>query len=206
MKKTVLLLSVLYIVFCSAAAYSEIVNEDLLSDYDDALRCLEEYNPCLPVIRQQYPDYDVLGEEYRNMVRTNGKTPKDSIPFAQSSPLALGARSMLVSRQQTRLFSGFAGQRTALTFGSFATAVGSLLPRQNEKHPARGCFHSGGAGGIRIHIFIIFGCFCVMYRIHLSLFALCFYTAPLTAQSSPAAVLYNAGCFLCNIRRHTNLS
>ena len=140
MKKTVLLLSVLYIVFCSAAAYSEIVNEDLLSDYDDALRCLEEYNPCLPVIRQQYPDYDVLCEEYRNMVRTNGKTPKDSIPFAQSSPLALGARSMLVSRQQPRLFSGFAGQRTALTFGSFATAVGSLLPRQNEKHPRGGAF------------------------------------------------------------------
>lgn len=90
MKKTVLLLSVLYIVFCSAAAYSEIVNEDLLSDYDDALRCLEEYNPCLPVIRQQYPDYDVLCEEYRNMVRTNGKTPKDLYAILSDLFLRIG--------------------------------------------------------------------------------------------------------------------
>ena len=48
-------------------------------------------------------------------------TRRDSIPFAQSSPLALGARSMLVSHKQPRLISGSAGQHTVLTFGSFAT-------------------------------------------------------------------------------------
>ena len=76
-KTVVLLLSMLCIMLYSIVAYSEISNEDLLSDYDEALCCLEEYNPCIPIIRQRYPNYDVLCEEYRNMVRKNGKTPEN---------------------------------------------------------------------------------------------------------------------------------
>ena len=51
----------------------------------------------------------------------------DSIPFAQSSLLALGARSPLVSREQTRGVSGFAGQPTGLTLPSFAAAFWSRI-------------------------------------------------------------------------------
>ena len=77
MKKIIFLLVLLYIMFHSIAAHTEISNEDLLSDYDDALRYLEEYNPCQPIIRQQYPNFDVLCEEYRKKVQLNGKTPED---------------------------------------------------------------------------------------------------------------------------------
>ena len=77
MKKIILLLLLLCIVLHSTGALSEISNEDLLSDYDDALRCLEEYNPCQPIIRRQNPNFEVLCEEYRNKLQINGKTPEN---------------------------------------------------------------------------------------------------------------------------------
>ena len=77
MKKNVMLLLLLFIVLHSIVAHSEISNKDLLSDYDDALHYLDEYNPWQPIIRQQYPNFDVLCEEYRNKVRINGKTSEN---------------------------------------------------------------------------------------------------------------------------------
>ena len=60
------------LVFCllcgTAAASEEFTKEDFLADYDEALSILEECFPCLPYIRQQYPNYDDMCREGRETV------------------------------------------------------------------------------------------------------------------------------------------
>ena len=62
---------------CCAAVYAETTAEDLLSDYDEALRMIEAYNPFIRIIRDNVADYDALSEEYREIVRKNCRTAGD---------------------------------------------------------------------------------------------------------------------------------
>ena len=121
MKKIIFLLVLLYIMFHSIAAHTEISNEDLLSDYDDALRYLEEYNPCQPIIRQQYPNFDVLCEEYRKKVQLNGKTPEDLYVILADLFLRIGNPGHLsvLSPEDIDSYIFIAKQRLILGISSF---------------------------------------------------------------------------------------
>ena len=50
---------------CAAGACAAPTAEDLASDYDEALRILEEYNSFLPIIRERHPEYDALCAQKR---------------------------------------------------------------------------------------------------------------------------------------------
>ena len=58
-------------ILCCSAACAEPAGGDYLADFDKAVRYLEEYNPFLPVIRQQVPGFDALCAEAREKVRTS---------------------------------------------------------------------------------------------------------------------------------------
>ena len=53
MKRFFLLLITLCMLISCGSAYAELSDTDLLSDFDAALRILDENNPFLPVFRQQ---------------------------------------------------------------------------------------------------------------------------------------------------------
>jgi hypothetical protein len=58
-------------ILCCSAACAEPAGGGYLADFDKAVRYLEEYNPFLPVIRQQVPGFDALCAEAREKVRTS---------------------------------------------------------------------------------------------------------------------------------------
>lgn len=68
MKKVLSFLLVFCLLCGTAAASAEFTKEDFLADYDEALSILEECFPCLPYIRQQYPNYDDMCREGRETV------------------------------------------------------------------------------------------------------------------------------------------
>ena len=68
MKKVLSFLLVFCLLCGTAAASVEFTKEDLLADYDEALSILEESFPCLPYIRQQYPNYDDMCRQGREEV------------------------------------------------------------------------------------------------------------------------------------------
>ncbi len=70
MKKMIALTAALCVLVCSAAC-AEPAGGGFLADFDTAVRYLEEYNPFLPVIRQQVPGFDALCAELREKVRTS---------------------------------------------------------------------------------------------------------------------------------------
>ena len=69
MKKMIALTAALCVLVCSAACAEPA--GAFLADFDTAVRYLEEYNPFLPVIRQQVPGFDALCAEAREKVRTS---------------------------------------------------------------------------------------------------------------------------------------
>ena len=68
MKRFFLLLITLCMLISCGSAYAELSDTDLLSDFDAALRILDENNPFLPVFRQQNPHFDNLCAETRKLV------------------------------------------------------------------------------------------------------------------------------------------
>ena len=70
MKKMIAMTAALCVLVCSAAC-AEPAGGGFLADFDTAVRYLEEYNPFLPVIRQQVPGFDALCAEAREKVRTS---------------------------------------------------------------------------------------------------------------------------------------
>ncbi len=68
MKKLFLLLAVLCMLTGCSSACAELSDAALLSDYDEAMRILEENNPFLPLYRQYIPDLDRLCAETRGLI------------------------------------------------------------------------------------------------------------------------------------------
>ena len=64
-------------ILCCSAAYAEPDGGGFLADFDTVVRYLEDYNPFLPVIRQQFPDFDAACAEAREKVRTSCSSTED---------------------------------------------------------------------------------------------------------------------------------
>ena len=75
MKKLFLLLAVLCMLTGCSSACAELSNAALLSDYDEALRILEENNPFLPLYRQYIPDLDRLARKHADWLRSAAIRP-----------------------------------------------------------------------------------------------------------------------------------
>lgn len=69
MRKMIAVFTALCMLLCAGAAHAEFAAEDLLADYEEALRVLEECHPAFPVILQRHPDYADLCEAGRNRLR-----------------------------------------------------------------------------------------------------------------------------------------
>ena len=77
MKKWVVLFAVLCILVGAAGACAETQGSDYLSDFDEALRMTEEYNPFIPIIRSNTANYDAICAEERELVRTRCRSAEE---------------------------------------------------------------------------------------------------------------------------------
>ncbi len=77
MKKWFALLAVLCLLGRAAGACAETQGSDYLSDFDEALRITEEYNPFIPIIRSNAGNYDELCAHERELVQTRCRSAED---------------------------------------------------------------------------------------------------------------------------------
>ena len=77
MKKRLALFAAILALVCTAAVRAEGLSGAYLSDYDEALRIIDEYDPFISIIRNAVPDYDLLCEACREQVRARCQSAGD---------------------------------------------------------------------------------------------------------------------------------